>query len=61
MAIVPHWYKVHHGTGISVRALLNGVLFYRHTGSESWTVSAPANALFVPGENVLRIEILPKK
>jgi len=59
MAVVPYWYKVHHGTGVAVRALLNDVLFYRHSGSENWTVSAPANALFVPGENILRIEILP--
>jgi hypothetical protein len=61
MATVPHWHKVHHGTGVAVRVFLNDVLFYRHVGDQNWTISGPSNHLFVPGENVIRVEVLPTK
>jgi hypothetical protein len=59
MAVLPHWFKLHHGTGVAVRFFMNDVLFYRHPGFDQFTISGPANYLFVPGENTLRIEILP--
>jgi hypothetical protein len=59
MAIIPYWFRLHHGTGVSVRMLMNDVLFYRHPGTDNFTISGSANHLLVPGENTLTIEVLP--
>ncbi len=55
----PYYLQLHQGTGVSVRVLLNDIPFYSGKGDENVTVTAPANHLFVPGENVLVIEVLP--
>lgn len=59
MAFVPYWYKLHHGTGVALRVLVNDILLYRHSGRDNWTFSGPANHLFVPGENTLLVELFP--
>ncbi|MEO5728514.1 MAG: hypothetical protein ABI134_17410, partial [Byssovorax sp.] len=59
MVFVPHWYKLHHGTGVALRIFVNDILLYRHSGRDNWTFTGPANHLFVPGENTLRVELFP--
>jgi hypothetical protein len=59
MNATPYYYDLHHGAGIALRALLNDLPFYRSAGAEAAAVTAPANHLLVPGENVLTLEIAP--
>ena len=54
---VPYYFRLHQGTGVSVRAYLNDLLFYKGTGSENMTVTSPCNHLLVPGENVFALEV----
>ena len=42
-----------------MRVLINDLPFYIGRGDESVTVTAPANHLFVPGENVVVAELFP--
>jgi hypothetical protein len=55
----PYYLQLYQGTGIGVRVLLNDLPFYTGKGDEAVTVTAPANHLFVPGENVLVMELFP--
>ena len=57
MTTTPYLLRMHQGTGVAVRALLNDLPFYRGDGQRNITVSAPANHLLLPGENVLTLEI----
>jgi hypothetical protein len=57
MTTTPYLLRMHQGTGVAVRALLNDLPFHRGDGQRNITVSAPANHLLLPGENVLTLEI----
>lgn len=59
MTITPYYLQMHQGTGVGVRAFLNDLPFYSGGGDENVTVTAPANHLLVPGENVLVLELFP--
>ena len=55
MARTPYFFRMHQGTGVAVRALLNDLPFYRGDGQENQTVSGPANHLLVPGKNTFTL------
>lgn len=59
MNATPYYYDLHQGTGVAVRALLNDLPFYRGNGAELVAITAPANHLLLPGENVLTLELAP--
>ncbi|MEP7121894.1 MAG: hypothetical protein ABJE95_13320 [Byssovorax sp.] len=57
MTTTPYLMRMYHGTGVAVRASLNDLPFYRGDGQKNVTVTAPANHLLLPGENVLTLEV----
>ncbi len=57
MTTTPYLLRMYQGTGVAVRALLDDLPFHRGDGQRNVTVSAPANHLLLPGENVLTLEI----
>lgn len=61
MAPTPYYYLINHGPPTRLRALMNGVPFYRcepESEAEGATHTAAANGLLVPGENVLSLDVL---
>jgi hypothetical protein len=55
----PYFFRMHQGTGVAVRSMLNDLPFYRGNGSRNMTVSGPANHLLLPGENTFTVEVYP--